>query len=339
MVAGKSLSEQVVVVTGASAGLGRAVVRLAAARGATVVAAARGRDGLDAAVSEARALGVQALAVEADVASLDDCTRVVEEAVDRFGRIDTFCANAMVTVYQEARALEPEELRRVLDVNFFGAVNCYWAALPHLVASRGGFVHVSSALAYRGIPLQAAYCSSKAAGRAFFESARVEHRKHGIPVDISLVLPGAINTPQFDTARQYLGKQPQPVPPIYEPEPFAEAVVHTFEHPVRELPVGWGAQKLLWGQKVSPRAGDLVLLRSGWDGQHTAEDKRVGSPDNLFAPLPGDRGARGRFTGRSRGSTIWTSLRLRRLLVGAAVAGVGLATMSITNSREKPLVH
>jgi len=335
----KPLSDQVVLVTGASAGLGRAIVRLAAARGATVVAAARGADALDETVSELEALGVPALGVEADVASLDDCTRVVEEAVDRFGRIDTVCANAMVTVYQEARALEPEELRRVVDVNFFGAVNCYWAALPHLVASRGSFVHVSSALAYRGIPLQAAYCSSKAAGRTFFESARVEHRKHRIPVDISLLLPGAIDTPQFDTARQYLGKQPQPVPPVYEPEPFAAAVVHAFEHPVRELPVGWGAQKLLWGQKLSPRAGDLVLLRTGWKGQHTGEDKPVGSPDNLFAPLPGDRGARGRFSGRSRSSTVWTSLRLRRWLVGAALAGVGLATMSITNSREKPLVH
>ena len=95
------------------------------------------------------------------------------------------------------------------------------------------------------------------------------------------MLPGAINTPQFDTARQYLGKQPQPVPPIYEPEPFAEAVLHCFERPVRELPVGWGAQKLLWGQKLSPRAGDLVLRRNGWRGQHTDEEKPVGSPDNL----------------------------------------------------------
>ncbi|MFL5925901.1 MAG: SDR family oxidoreductase [Gaiellaceae bacterium] len=315
----KPLGEQVVVVTGASAGLGRAVARLAAARGARLVLAARG-DGVDSAAAE---LGPNAVAVQADVASLDDCQRIVETAIDTFGRIDTFCANAMVTVYQEARKLRPEELRRVIDVNFLGAVNCYWAALPHLVETRGTFAHVSSALAYRGIPLQAAYCSSKAAGRTFFETARVEHRKHRIPVDITLSLPGAINTPQFDWARQYVGKQPQPVPPIYEPEPFAEAVVHTFVHPVRELPIGWGAQKLLWGQKLSPRAGDLVLLRNGWKGQHTGEDKPVGSPDNLFAPLPGDHGARGRFTARSRPTTAWTSLRLRRWLVGtAAVAAV-----------------
>jgi NAD(P)-dependent dehydrogenase (short-subunit alcohol dehydrogenase family) len=332
----KPIRDQVVVVTGASAGLGRAIARAAGARGAKVVLASRGGDGLDAAVAE---LGENAHGVQADVASLDDCHRIVEEAIDRFGRIDTFCANAMVTVYQEARDLRPEELRRVIDVNFLGAVNCYWAALPRLVETRGTFSHVSSALAYRGIPLQAAYCSSKAAGRTFFETARVEHEKHGIPVDITLVLPGAINTPQFDTARQYIGKQPQPVPPIYEPEPFAEAALHCFERPVRELPVGWGAQKLLWGQKLSPRAADLVLLRNGWRGQHTNESKPVASPDNLFDPLPGDRGARGRFSAQARGSTLWTSLRLRRLLLGAAVAGVGLATMGITNSREKPLIR
>ncbi len=335
----RPIHEQVVLVTGASAGLGRAIARLAAVRGARVVAVARGGDALDATVAELGALGAQAIGVQADVASLDACQRAVEEAVDRFGRIDTCCANAMVTVYQEARDLEPDELRRVLDVNFFGAVHAYWAALPHLTESAGTFVHVSSALAYRGIPLQAAYCSSKAAARTFFESARVEHAKHGIPVEVSLVLPGAIDTPQFDTARQYLGKQPRPVPPIYEPEPFAEAVLHCFEHPVRELPVGWGAQKLLWGQKLSPRAADRVLLRNGWQGQHTGEDKPVGAPDNLFAPLPGDRGARGRFSAQARTSTFWTSVRLRRVLVGAAVAGVGLATMGITNSREKPLIR
>jgi NAD(P)-dependent dehydrogenase (short-subunit alcohol dehydrogenase family) len=332
----KRLAEQVVVVTGASAGLGRAVARLAAARGAKVVAVARGGDGLDATIGE---LGPDALGITADVASLDECHRIVEETIDRFGRLDTFCANAMVTVYREARDLEPEELRRVLDVNFMGGVHCYWAALPQLTQTRGTFVQIASALSYRGIPLQAAYCSSKAALRTFFESARVEHQKHGIPVDISVVLPGAINTPQFDMARQYLGKQPQPVPPIYEPEPFAEGVVHCFQHPIRELPLGWGAQKLLWGQKLSPRAGDLVLRRNGWKGQHTPEAKPVGSPDNLFAPLPGDRGARGRFSDRSRATTLWSALRLRRILLGTAAVGVGLASMGVTNGRAGPLVR
>jgi hypothetical protein len=202
----------------------------------------------------------------------------------------------------------------------------YWAALPYLKESRGTFLHVSSALAYRGIPLQAAYCASKAAGRTFLESARVELEKHRVPVDISLVLPGAINTPQFDRSRQRIGYQPQPVPPIYQPEPYAKAVLHCCEHPIRELPISWGAQKLIWGQKLSPRAGDWMLRRMGWKGQHTGQPKPIGSADNLYETLPGDPGAHGRFDDQSRESTLWTSLRLRRWLVGGtAVAAAGAA--------------
>jgi NAD(P)-dependent dehydrogenase (short-subunit alcohol dehydrogenase family) len=306
----KALREQVLVVTGASSGLGRAIARLAGERRARVVVASRNEDGLNAAVAEIERAGSQALAVPMDVAEEADNQELVRRSLERFGRIDTFVANAIVTVYAEAEHLEPDELRRVLDVNFFGVVHGFWAALPALKESRGTFLHVSSALAYRGIPLQAAYCSAKAAARTFLESARVEQQKHSTGVDISLVLPGAINTPQFDRDRQKLGKQPQPVPPIYQPEPFAEAVLRCAESPIRELPISWGAQKLLWGQKLSPRAGDWVLRRTGWKRQHTDEDKPVGSPDNLFETLPGDPGAHGRFDDQSKGSTAWTKLRL-----------------------------
>jgi NAD(P)-dependent dehydrogenase (short-subunit alcohol dehydrogenase family) len=314
----KPLQEQVILVTGASSGLGRAVARLAGQRGARVVVTARGADGLDACVREIESLGSEALAVPADCAVQDEVAQVVEQAVDRFGRIGTYVANAMVTVYAETYRYEPEELRRIMDVNFFGQVYGYWAVLPHLRESRGTFVSIQSALSYRGIPLQGGYCASKAALRNFFESARVELEKEGSGVAVSVVLPGAINTPQFDVARQRVGKQPMPVPPIYQPEPFADAVLRCCERPVRELPVGWGAQKLLWGQKLSPRAGDLILRRTGWDSQHTREDKPVDSPDNLFEPLPGDRGAHGRFDAQSRCSTAWTALRL--LLLGGALA-------------------
>jgi NAD(P)-dependent dehydrogenase (short-subunit alcohol dehydrogenase family) len=307
----KSLSEQVIIVTGASSGLGRAVARLAGRRGARVVVTARGVDGLDACVHEIEAAGSEALAVPADCAVQEQVEHVVERAVERFGRVDSYVANAIVTVYAETYRYEPQELRRIVDVNFFGQVYGYWAVLPHLRSSRGTFVSVQSALAYRGIPLQGGYCASKAALRAFFESARVELEKTGWGVDVSVVLPAAINTPQFDRDRQKIGKQPQPVPPIYQPEPFAEAVLHCCEQPERELPVGWGAQKLLWGQKLSPRLGDLMLRRMGWDSQHTGEDKPVGAADNLFAPLPGDPGAHGRFDARARAGSLWTSLRLR----------------------------
>src|SRR5437763_16993428 len=306
----KPLADQVIVVTGASSGLGRAMARLAGARGAKVVVTSRSAEPLDACVREIEASGSEALAITADVAVQDEVAQVVEQAVDRFGRIDTYVANAIVTVYAETYRYEPEELRRVLDVNFFGQVYGYWAALPYLRESRGTFLSINSALAYRGIPLQGAYCASKAALRAFFESARVEIRKEGWDVAVSVILPGAINTPQFDRDRQKIGYQPQPVPPIYQPEPYAEAALHCMEHPIRELPVSWGAQKLLWGQKLSPRAGDLVLLRNGWTGQHTGEPKPVDSPDNLYETLPGDPGAHGRFDEQSRRSTAWTALRL-----------------------------
>jgi len=327
----KPLSRQVVVVAGGSYGLGRAIAAAAARRGATVVVGARGRDGLDGAVRDIEAAGSRALALETDVSDREQVQALADRVAERFGRIDTWIANAMVTVYAEAHRLEDDELRRVFDVNFFGGVYGYWAALPYLRDSRGTFIQIASALSYRGIPLQAAYCSTKAALRTFFETARVEQRKERSGVDISVILPGAMNTPQFDRARQKMGLQPQPVPPIYQPEPFAEAVVRCCERPIRELPIGWGAQKLLWGQKLAPRAGDYVLLRNGWKGQHTSEPKPQDSPDNLFDVLPGDPGAHGRFDDRSRGTTAWTLLRLHRGRIGA---GAALGTMGLLAGRS-----
>ena len=323
--------EQVVVITGASSGLGRAVAREAGRRGARVVLAGRNGDALASAAAEIEAGGGEALAVSTDVTAREQVDALAAEAVERFGGIHTWVDNAMVTVYAEIEHLAEDELRRVIETNFFGSISGFWAALPHLKRSRGTFVNVNSALAYRGIPLQAAYCASKAALRTFYESARVELEKHGAGVDICVILPAAINTPQFDRGRQKLGLQPKPVPPIYQPEPFAEAIVHMFEQPARELPVGWGAQKLLWGQKLSPRAGDFVLRRTGWSSQTTGTLKPVEGPDNLFETLPGDPGAHGRFDAQAKGSTAWTSLRLRR----GQLAVLGLVGVAATLARMR----
>jgi NAD(P)-dependent dehydrogenase (short-subunit alcohol dehydrogenase family) len=326
----KPLAEQVIVVAGASSGIGRAIARGAGERRAKVVVSSRNTGALDAAVAEIRAAGGEAVAVRADATSADDAEALCAAAVERFGRIDTFVNSVMVTVYAEVDRLDPEELRRVMDVNFIGRALTYRAALPHLKASRGTFVDVNSGLAYRGLPLQAAYCASKAAGRTFFESARVELEHARAGVDICLVLPGGINTPQFDRGRQKLGLQPQPVPPIYQPEIVAEATLHCCEHPQRELPVTWGCQKLLWGQKLSPRAGDLMLLRIGWSEQTTGEPKPVDTPDNLWESLPGDPGARGRFDARARESSAWTAARIRLGKAGSAAAlGTAATAMAI----------
>ena len=326
----RPIEDQVIVISGASSGIGRATARAAGTRGAKVVVSARNGEALANAVVEVEARGGEAIAVQGDATSEADAVELCARAVERFGRIDTFVATVMVTVYAEVAELEADELRRVLDVNFLGRVHAYRAALPHLQASRGTFVDVNSGLAYRGIPLQAAYCASKAAGRIFFESARVEQEKHGTGVDISLILPGAINTPQFDRGRQKLGLQPQPVPPIYQPEVVADAVLHCAERPQRELPVTWAAQRLLWGQKLSPRAGDLVLRRNGWTSQTTGEPKPVDSPDNLFETLPGDPGAHGRFDDGARASSAWTTARLRLGKIGGiAVLAAPLAAAAI----------
>jgi NAD(P)-dependent dehydrogenase (short-subunit alcohol dehydrogenase family) len=339
----RPLAEQVIVVSGASSGIGRAVARAAGARGAKVVVSARNAEALEHAVGEIEAAGGEGLAVPGEATSEADAENVCARAVERFGRIDTFVASVMVTVYAEVEQLEPEELRRVLDVNFLGRAYAYRAALPRLKASRGTFIDVNSGLAYRGIPLQAAYCASKAAARTYFESARVELEKQRAGVDLCLILPGGINTPQFDHARQKLGRQPQPVPPIYQPEVVAAAILHCAEHPQRELPVTWGAQKLLWGQKLSPRGGDLVLLRNGWSGQSTGAPKPLDAPDNLWETIPGDPGAHGRFDDRAKSSSAWTAARLRLGKTGS-VAGFALSALvgvigyhAITKRRASPL--
>jgi NAD(P)-dependent dehydrogenase (short-subunit alcohol dehydrogenase family) len=320
----KALSDQVLVIGGGSYGLGRAIATAAARKGARVVVGARTPEALAGTLAEIETAGAEALTLETDVSRRDEVERLVAAAVERFGRVDTYIANAMVTVYSEAHLLRDDELRRVFDVNFFGGVYGFWASLPHLRDTGGTFIQIASALSYRGIPLQGAYCATKAALRTFYETARVELHRERAGVDICVVLPGAINTPQFDRARQRMGFQPQPVPPVYEPEPVAAAVLRCCETPTRELPIGWGAQKALWGEKVAPRVADLVLRRTGWESQHTDEPKPIDSPDNLFEALPGDPGARGRFSDKARNSTVWTWLRLHR---GRIAAGLALGTM------------
>ena len=325
----RPVEEQVIVISGASSGIGRATARAAAARGAKVVVSARNADALAAAVEEIERAGGVGLAAPGDATSEVDAESLCARAVERFGRIDTFVASVMVTVYAEAEQLELAELQRVMDVNFLGRVRSFRAALPYLKETRGTFVDVNSGLAYRGIPLQAAYCASKAAGRTYFESARVELEKQGSGVEICLILPGGINTPQFDRGRTTLGVQQQPVPPIYQPEVVAGAILHCAERPQRELPVTWAAQKLLWGQKLSPRAGDLVLLRNGWKGQTTGEPKPADAPDNLWETIPGDPGAHGRFDAESRSSSAWTAARIRLGKVGSVAVVAAPAVLAL----------
>jgi NADP-dependent 3-hydroxy acid dehydrogenase YdfG len=317
----RAVSEQVVVVTGASSGVGRAIARAFGARGAKVGLIARTRAALEDCAEEIRRAGGEALVLPLDVADAAAVERAADEVVARWGRIDTWVNDAMVSVFSPVKEMRPEEYRRVTDVNYLGYVHGTLAALKHMLPRDAGHViQVGSALVYRSIPLQSAYCASKAAIRGFTDSLRCELIHDGSHVNVSMLQLPAVNTPQFDVVRSRLPNHPQPVPPIYQPEVIARAALYVAEHPTRELWIGWSAVKAILGQKVIPGLLDRYLGRMGYSAQQTGERVPPGRPDNVDAPLPGDRGAHGDFDARARRFTSELWLRKHRGAVMAAVA-------------------
>lgn len=318
---------RIVAITGASAGVGRAAVRAFAAEGADVALLARGTDGLEAAREEVEGMGRRALAIPCDVA---DALRV-EEAAERIeaelGPIDVWVNDAMVTVMSEVREMQPEEFRRVTEVTYLGTVHGTQAALRRMVPrDRGTIVQVGSALSYRAIPLQSAYCAGKFAVRGFTDSLRVELLHQGSKVHVTMVQLPALNTPQFGWSRCRCEHHPQPVPPIYQPEVAADAIVFASRARRREVWVGTQASVLILGNKLAPGVGDRYLARTGYDAQFTDEPIVPDRPDNLFQPLPGDRGAHGKFDdrARSRDAKLWLTRHAPGL---AAAAGVTLGAV------------
>ena len=315
---------EVVVVTGATSGVGRAIVCAFARQGARIGLVARGTEGLEGARRDAEAAGGQAVAIPADVADagqVEDAAARVEEA---FGPIDVWVNNAMVTVFAPFADIEPDEFRRATEVTYLGTVWGTQAALRRMrERDRGSIVLVGSALAYRGIPLQSAYCGAKHGIKGFFESVRTELMHEHSQVRISMVqLPG-LNTPQFVHCRSKLPKQPQPVPPIYEPEIAADAVVHAAHHRRRQVYVGAPTVMTIWGNRLLPWVADRYLAATGYGAQQTGEDRSPDRRDNLFQPAPGDPGARGPFSERAHRSSPLTWLTLHRGPVGVAAATLG----------------
>jgi NADP-dependent 3-hydroxy acid dehydrogenase YdfG len=325
----RRLRDQVVVVTGASSGVGRAIARAFGAAGARVGLVARTAEALEHAAAEVRAGGGEALVLPLDVADAASVEAAADRVVERWGRIDTWVNDAMVSVFSPVKEMRADEYRRVTEVNYLGAVHGTLAALRHMLPrDEGLIIQIGSALVYRSIPLQSAYCASKAAMRGFTDSLRCELLHDRSAVKVSMVQLPAVNTPQFDVVRSRLPNRPQPVPPIYQPEVIARAVLHVAEHPTRELWVGWSAMKAILGQKVIPGLLDRYLGRTGYASQQTAEPEPPGRPDNVDAPIPGDRGAHGRFDAQSsaRSPELW--LRRHRgwltLAAGAVAAGLGV---------------
>ncbi|MET0624935.1 MAG: SDR family oxidoreductase [Pyrinomonadaceae bacterium] len=330
---------EVVVVTGASAGVGRATVREFARRGAHVALIARGRDGLEAARREVEHLGGRALVLPLDVSDADAVEGAAERVERELGPIDVWVNNAMVSVFSPVREMRPEEYRRVTEVTYLGYVHGTLAALKRMLPrDRGCIVQVGSALAYRGIPLQSAYCAAKHAIQGFMDSLHAELLHEGSNVRVTMVQLPAMNTPQFSWVKSRLPREPQPVPPIYQPEVGARAVYWAAHNERRELYVGWPTIKAVVGDKVAPGFADWYLSKAGYDAQQTDEPVAPDRRDNLWEPVPGDHGARGRFDEQSSESSqqLWATTH-RGLF---ALAGVGAllgaaAAKLLLNARER----
>jgi len=315
---------EVVVITGASAGVGRATVREFAQRRAWVALLARSRDGLEAARREVEAAGGRALALTTDMADDDQVEEAAESVERHFGPIDIWINNAMVSVLSPAKSMTAEEFRRVTGVTYLGYVYGTLAALRRMLPrDRGVIVQVGSALAYRSIPLQSAYCGAKHAVQGFTDSLRSELIHDGSHVHLTTVQLPAVNTPQFSWIKSRMPRHPQPVPPIFQPEVIARAIYWAAHNRRRELWVGWPTMKAILGSKIIPGLLDRYLARVGYESQQTDLPIDTGRPNNLYDPLPGDYGARGRFDAAAHEFSfqLWANQRRAWL----AVAGFGFA--------------
>jgi NAD(P)-dependent dehydrogenase (short-subunit alcohol dehydrogenase family) len=320
----------VVVITGASAGVGRATARLFAERGARLGLIARGRDGLEAAANEAQDAGSEALAVPADVAHASEVESAATAIERAFGPTDVWINNAMTSVFAPFPDITPDEFRRVTDVTYHGYVNGTRAALHRMVPrDHGTIVQVGSALAYRGIPLQSAYCGAKHAIEGFTESVRAELLHEHSGVHIAMCQLPALNTPQFQWVLSRLPRRPRPVPPIYQPEVAARAVVHLACHPRREMWVGGSTVATIVADRLVPALLDRYLAARGVDPQQTDEPADQSRPVNLWEPVVGDHGARDGFEGaHNRSFALWVS-RHRRSLTAATVGAVAVLSARI----------
>jgi NAD(P)-dependent dehydrogenase (short-subunit alcohol dehydrogenase family) len=328
---------QVVVVTGASAGVGRALIRAYARRGAHIGLIARGRAGLEAARRDVEELGGRALMLPLDVADADAVETAATKVEAAFGPIDLWINNAMTSVFSPVKEMTPEEFRRVTDVTYLGYVHGTLSALRRMLPrDRGIIVQVGSALAYRGIPLQSAYCAAKHAVQGFMDSLYTELLHDGSNVKATMVQLPAVNTPQFRWVKSRLPNQAQPVPPIFQPEVIAEGIVYAADHPRREFWIGWPTVKAIIGNNLVPWYADQYLAEHGYEDQQIEEPRDPGRPHNLWEPVDDadDHGAHGVFNERARPYSVqlWASMNRGLVAVAAGVVGLTLAAAA-TQSR------
>jgi NAD(P)-dependent dehydrogenase (short-subunit alcohol dehydrogenase family) len=331
----KPVGEQVVVVVGASSGIGRETALRFAKRGAKVVLAARSEAGLRSLEDEIKALDGRAMSVVADVSEFEQVEAVARAAVEEYGRLDTWVHLAAVGLFAPFDQTRAEEFRRVVEVDLMGQVYGAMVALPRIKREgRGALVHVSSVVGKRSVPLQSAYCASKHGVDGFLESLRVELMHEGwTNIGVTNVMPAAINTPFFTKARTKLGVKPKGFPPVYQPGVVADAILHGAERSPREIVAGGAGKGMLLGQRLSPHLMDAVMVRGGFGSQMTDAPKSTADQDGLFAPMEGQDLAEGEFGEQAVHRSYLTWLDTRPALKWSiGVAGLAIALGAL---REK----
>lgn len=316
---------EVVVVTGASAGVGRATVHAFAKRGARIGLIARGKDGLEGALADVESLGGRGLILPCDVANANEVEAAAALVEEEFGPIDIWVNNAMVSVFSPVKEMTADEYKRVTEVTYLGVVYGTLAALRRMLRrDRGCIVQVGSALAYRSIPLQSAYCGAKHAVEGFTQSVRCELLHDKSNVRITMVQLPAMNTPQFTWVKSRLPRKPQPVPPIYQPEIAADAIVYAAHHDRREIQVGLPTVAAIEVNKIVPGMIDQYLARTNYEAQQTSEPVEADRHDNLWSPVPGDHGAHGSFDSRSHdfSTQAWLNTHRTWLLLAGVTGAV-----------------
>jgi len=323
----RRVNEQVLVITGASSGIGLVTAQMAARMGARVVLTSRDEVDLEQAVERIRADSGVATYVAADVADLEAMKRVAATAVREFGAIDTWVNNAGVSIYGRLEEVGLTDARRLFETNYWGVVHGTLSALPHLKARGGALINIGSVLSDTGYPLQGHYAASKHAVKGFTDSLRIELESEGAPISVTLIQPAAIDTPYPEHAKSYLGVEPTHQPPVYAPEVVARAILRSAEHPERNVLVGGGAKVFNTVERFAPRLGDRFKESTSMDAQRS--DKPARDRDTLFEPRPGDMRARGHYEGHVMKSSAYTSARLHRgqTLLGLAVAGAAVALL------------
>jgi short-subunit dehydrogenase len=324
----KRLNEQVIVITGASSGIGLVTARMAAQRGARLVLAARNEEALRELVDEIKAAGGEATFVDADVTQEEEVERIARAAVERFGGFDTWVNNAGVSIYGRVLDVSIDDHRQLFETNYWGLVHGSRVACEHLKQRGGALINIGSVLSDRAIPLQGTYCASKHAVKGYTDALRMELEEEGAPISVTLIKPSAIDTPYREHAKNYLPVEPQNPPPVYAPETVAEAILHCAEHPERDVYVGGGGRALSAMGENAPRLTDKVMERTMFGLQQTDKPANASRKEGLYYPS-GELEERGGYDGHVAESSLYTKASLHPIITGALLFGSGLALATL----------